>query len=81
MDNIPNKKVFELISDFIVLQSVGGESPRNMVENIGDILFTLNKFYTEQLSKWLHDLLAKEDYPSPRVNNQDKEQFIKSLLK
>ncbi|XP_052096308.1 importin-13-like isoform X1 [Mytilus californianus] len=64
-----------------VLRSVGGESPRSIIENISDILFTLNKVYTEQLAKWLHDLLAKEGYPSPRVNNQDKEQFIKAVLR
>ncbi|VDI21228.1 Hypothetical predicted protein [Mytilus galloprovincialis] len=64
-----------------VLRSVGGESPRSIIENISDILFTLNKCYTELLAKWLHDLLAKEGYPSPRVNNQDKEQFIKAVLR
>lgn len=63
------------------LQAIGGESSRNIIDNIADILFTLNKFYTEQLAKWLHDLLNKEGYPSTRVNNQDKEQFIKSLLR
>lgn len=64
-----------------LLRAIGGESSRNIIDNIADVLFTLNKFYTEQLAKWLHDLLNKEGYPSTRVNNQDKEQFIKSLLR
>jgi hypothetical protein len=68
-------------TNFSIKGHIGGESSRNIIDNIADILFTLNKFYTEQLAKWLHDLLNKEGYPSTRVNNQDKEQFIKSLLR
>lgn len=64
-----------------ILLSIGGESPRSIIENISDILFALNKSYIEQLAKWLHELLSKEGYPSTRVNIQDKDQFIKLLLR
>ncbi|XP_048762818.2 importin-13-like [Ostrea edulis] len=64
-----------------ILRAVGGEVARGLVENLSDIFLMLNKHYPENMLVWMNQLLKQEGYPSPKVNQEDKEAFIKAILR
>ena len=64
-----------------ILICVGGAAPRDSAEVLSDIILTLNKKYCDNLARWLHTLLQREGFPSPRVTMEQKENFIKAILR
>ncbi|KAJ8305632.1 hypothetical protein KUTeg_016177 [Tegillarca granosa] len=64
-----------------ILRAIGGESPRGVVDSLSDVLNALNKFYVEQTSKCMNDIIQTEGYPSNRVTLSDKEYFVKMVLR
>ncbi|EFA09709.1 importin-13 [Tribolium castaneum] len=64
-----------------ILINLGNTAPRSSVEIFSDLLLALNKKYCDNLSRWLNALLAQEDFPSPRISRQQKENFIKLVLR
>lgn len=64
-----------------ILISLGGNGPRAHAELLSEVLLVLNKKYCDNLTRWLHTLLQQEGFPSPRVNMQQKEHFIKMVLR
>ncbi|KAH9499827.1 Importin-13 [Bulinus truncatus] len=64
-----------------IMRAIGGESQRGIIDYIADVIMTLNKHYVTQLALWLNTLVDNEGYPSPRASKQDKENFIKNLLR
>ncbi|XP_050405751.1 importin-13 [Patella vulgata] len=64
-----------------VLQAIGGNSPRGVIEHIADIILYLNKHHFEYLSQWLPAMMEREGYPSAQASKQDKEQFVKNILR
>lgn len=70
-----------MLTLFLNLQAVGGESARGLVENLSDIFLMLNKHYPENMPLWMNQLLKQEGYPSPKVTKADKDIFIKAVLR
>ena len=62
-------------------QAIGGESPRAVVDNMGDIFMALNRHQFEAVSGWLKSAVERPGFPSQRVTQQSKEQFAKKILK
>ncbi|KAH3721182.1 importin-13-like [Dreissena polymorpha] len=64
-----------------IMRAMGGESPRQVMEHISDVLFILCKHYTDLVRLWSQDVVDKEGYPSIRCTRDDKDRFMKSVLK
>lgn len=64
-----------------ILLNIGSTAPRASIETFSDILLALNKKYCDNLSRWLNTLLAQDGFPSPHVTRQQKEAFIKVILR
>ncbi|XP_062578604.1 importin-13-like [Saccostrea cucullata] len=64
-----------------ILRAVGGEAARGLVENLSDVFLMLNKHYPENMPVWMNQLMKQEGYPSPKVNQEDKDAFIKGILR
>lgn len=64
-----------------ILVILGSTAPRSSVDVFSDLLLALNKKYCDNLSRWLNALLAQEDFPSPRISRQQKETFIRLVLR
>lgn len=64
-----------------ILLNLGGATPRSATDVLSDIILSLNKKYCDNLARWLQTLLAQNDFPSPRITSQQKENFIKLVLK
>lgn len=59
----------------------GSTAPRYSMDVFSDIFLVLNKEYCDNLSRWLNTLLSQEGFPSPRISSQQKEAFVKSVLR
>ncbi|CAG5128606.1 unnamed protein product [Candidula unifasciata] len=64
-----------------ILRAIGGESQRGIIDYIADVIMALNKHYVSQLAGWLKLMVDNDGYPSPRASRQDKENFVKNLLR
>ncbi|XP_013776592.1 importin-13-like [Limulus polyphemus] len=64
-----------------VLRIIGGESPRHVVEYMSDILMALNKKYFDNLCRWMSTYLHQQGFPSHRVSTEQKENFVRLILK
>ncbi|XP_022917881.1 importin-13 [Onthophagus taurus] len=64
-----------------ILINIGGAAPRTCSDVLTDLILVLNKKYCDNLARWLHTLLPQEGFPSPRVTMDQKEAFIKSVLR
>lgn len=64
-----------------LLQCIGGESPRSVLEHLSDILLAMNKKHCDNLSRWLQQAIHQDGFPSPRASQEHKEQFVKMVLK
>ncbi|KAL1494258.1 hypothetical protein ABEB36_009882 [Hypothenemus hampei] len=64
-----------------ILLNLGSTGPRTSVDPLSEILLALNKKYCDNLSRWLNGLLTQEDFPSSRINAQQKQMFIKTVLR
>jgi len=64
-----------------IMLSLGGSAPRSVADIFTDVLLALNKKYCDNLSRWLNMQLAQEGFPSPLVTAQQKEHFIKLVLR
>uniref|UniRef100_A0A1B6C273 Importin-13 n=1 Tax=Clastoptera arizonana TaxID=38151 RepID=A0A1B6C273_9HEMI len=64
-----------------MLRCIGGESPRGNVETFAELLLTLNKKYCDNLSRWLQLQLSVEGFPSPKATPDNKQHFIKLVLR
>lgn len=60
---------------------LGSTTPRSSIDLLSDIILALNKKYCDNLSRWLNTLLTQENFPSPRISAQQKDTFIKIVLR
>lgn len=60
---------------------LGNTAPRYSMDIFSDIFLVLNKEYCDNLSRWLNILLSQEGFPSPRITRQQKEVFVKAVLR
>lgn len=83
------RHIFYFYFKYPVLQSkiiawfllIGGETPRQCMDPIIDVLLALNKKYCEDLARWMPSLLSQENFPTSRPSVQEKEQFVQAVLR
>ena len=63
------------------LQAIGGECPRAVVDNVCDVLQSLNKHYSDYSRKWLSDQIMIDGFPNAMVSSQEKETFVRLVLR
>ncbi|XP_021934017.1 importin-13 isoform X2 [Zootermopsis nevadensis] len=64
-----------------LLRCIGGESPRLVMEHLSDLLLALNKKHCDNLCRWLQQAIHQDGFPSVRVSQEQKEHFVKMVLK
>ncbi|KAJ9589083.1 hypothetical protein L9F63_017628 [Diploptera punctata] len=64
-----------------LLRCIGGESPRSALEYLSEILLALNKKHCDNLCRWLQQAIQQDGFPSPRASRENKEHFVKMVLK
>lgn len=64
-----------------VMRAIGGDSPRLIMESVADVLFALSKHYLDQMRVWSEAFINKDGYPSERCSREDKDRFIKGILR
>ncbi|KAF5269678.1 hypothetical protein FQA39_LY08601 [Lamprigera yunnana] len=64
-----------------ILLNLGGSTPRSTADILSDILLVLNKKYCDSLYTWLNIQLRQEGFPSQLVTMQQKENFMKIVLR
>ncbi|KAG8185093.1 hypothetical protein JTE90_029705 [Oedothorax gibbosus] len=79
MLNVVNSQGEMLIRQ--VMKVIGGDSPRSIVEYMPDILMAFNKKYFDNLCRWLVPFTQEDGFPSPKVNQRQKEEFARQVLK
>lgn len=62
------------------LNCIGVLTPRTQVDIFGDIFIAFNKKYPAELVVWIK-ILELDSFPTPQVSQQDKEQFMKSIIR
>ena len=60
---------------------IGGESARSFTEYYVDIIFALNKKYFDNLRQWLQDMVNMDNFPTPNVTKEQKNQFAQMILR
>lgn len=66
---------------FMYYWLIGGAAPRYAVEPMTDLLLVLNKKYCDNLARWLNNYLSQDGFPSPKITKEQKEVFIKTVLR
>ncbi|RXM31433.1 hypothetical protein EOD39_7010 [Acipenser ruthenus] len=64
-----------------VLEGIGGQSSRTLVDQFAEILFALNKHCFSYLSLWLKEVLQRPGFPSSRVTQEQKNTFTQQILR
>jgi hypothetical protein len=66
-----------------VFAVIGGtfDSPRNNVELMADLLLALNQKHFENSCRWLHSLVHRPAFPTNRISKEQKETFVKQLVR
>ncbi|CAH0554758.1 unnamed protein product [Brassicogethes aeneus] len=64
-----------------LILTLGTTALRTAVDVYCEIFLALNKKYCDNLGRWLGATLAQEGFPTPRINAQQKEHFMKSILR
>ncbi|KAG9350967.1 hypothetical protein JZ751_024856 [Albula glossodonta] len=64
-----------------VLEAIGGQSSRSLMDQFADVLFSLNKHCFALLTVWLKEVLQPPGFPSSRVSAEQKETFSQQILR
>nr|XP_010298595.1 PREDICTED: importin-13-like [Balearica regulorum gibbericeps] len=64
-----------------VLEGVGGQASRSLMDHFAEILFALNKHCFSYLSVWIKEAMQQDGFPSARVNPEQKETFSQQILR
>ncbi|XP_064604586.1 importin-13-like [Liolophura sinensis] len=64
-----------------LLRCIGGSSPRGVMDHMADVLLSVCKAHTQHIHKWLEVMVDKEGYPSIRLQKEDKQKFIKNIMR
>ncbi|TNN81502.1 Importin-13 [Liparis tanakae] len=64
-----------------ILQAVGGEAPRSLMEHFSEVLLSLNRNCPALLSQWLKETLLTPGFPSAQVSTEQKHTFRQQLLR
>uniref|UniRef100_A0A672TBQ0 Importin-13 n=1 Tax=Sinocyclocheilus grahami TaxID=75366 RepID=A0A672TBQ0_SINGR len=64
-----------------VLEAIGGQSSRSLMDQFAEVLFCLNKHCFALLTVWLKEALRSPGFPSSRVSNEQKDTFSQQVLR
>lgn len=64
-----------------ILQAIGGQSSRNLMDQFAEVLFSLNKHCFGLLTVWLKEALQSPGFPSSRVSAEQKDTFSQQVLR
>ncbi|ESO93597.1 hypothetical protein LOTGIDRAFT_189780 [Lottia gigantea] len=81
-ENLPIKQVIKENGHLLVdriLQAIGGNSPRGVIEYIADVILCLNKYHFEFSHQWLSAMIEQDGYPSLHAPKKEKEIFVKTI--
>ncbi len=65
----------------MVIQAIGGESPRAVIDSMADVFLALNKHHLSLQRKLLADIAQQDGFPTPRATKQEKELFASRVIK
>lgn len=81
-DFLTHSSLLKRLSGFISpLQGIGGQASRNLMDQLAEILFALNKHCFSYLSVWIKDVMQQDGFPSARVTPEQKEIFSQQILR
>ncbi|UJR22249.1 hypothetical protein I4U23_025310 [Adineta vaga] len=63
----------------ILLQCIGGASPRHLIESLFLPLFTLSKTYIQWATHWVQQCLNDPNFPTPSAKRHHREALLKIL--
>ncbi|KFZ54759.1 Importin-13, partial [Antrostomus carolinensis] len=64
-----------------VLEGIGGQASRSLMDHFAEILFALNKHCFSHLSVWIKEAMQQDGFPSARVSPEQKETFSQQILR
>ncbi|KAM9691736.1 importin-13 isoform 2-T2 [Dama dama] len=64
-----------------VLEAIGGQASRSLMDCFADILFALNKHCFSLLSVWIKEALQAPGFPSTRLSPEQKDTFSQQILR
>ncbi|XDV41239.1 hypothetical protein PO909_010136 [Leuciscus waleckii] len=64
-----------------VLEAIGGQSSRSLMDQFAEVLFCLNKHCFALLTVWLKEALRSPGFPSSRVSDEQKDTFSQQVLR
>ncbi|XP_025942489.1 importin-13 isoform X2 [Apteryx rowi] len=64
-----------------VLEGIGGQASRSLMDHFAEILFALNKHCFSYLSIWIKEAMQQDGFPSARVSPEQKETFSQQILR
>ncbi|ERE85113.1 importin-13-like protein [Cricetulus griseus] len=64
-----------------VLEAIGGQASRSLMDCFADILFSLNKHCFSLLSMWIKEALQPPGFPSARLSPEQKDTFSQQILR
>uniref|UniRef100_A0A8D2IJ67 Importin-13 n=1 Tax=Urocitellus parryii TaxID=9999 RepID=A0A8D2IJ67_UROPR len=64
-----------------VLEAIGGQASRSLMDCFADILFALNKHCFSLLSLWIKEALQPPGFPSARLSPEQKDTFSQQILR
>ncbi|MBW02762.1 Importin-13, partial [Eschrichtius robustus] len=64
-----------------VLEAIGGQASRSLMDCFADILFALNKHCFSLLSVWIKEALQSPGFPSARLSPEQKDTFSQQILR
>ncbi|GAA6103103.1 importin-13 isoform X1 [Tachysurus ichikawai] len=64
-----------------VLEAIGGQSSRSLMDQFAEVLFSMNKHCFSLLTVWLKEALQSPGFPSSRVSDEQKDTFSQQVLR
>ncbi|XP_065125019.1 importin-13 [Paramisgurnus dabryanus] len=64
-----------------LLEGAGGESPRSLIEDYAEVLFSMSCNCPGVLSLWLREVLLLPGFPSSHLTVEHKERFCQQILR
>ncbi|XP_066533731.1 importin-13 [Hoplias malabaricus] len=64
-----------------VLEAIGGQSSRSLMDQFAEVLFSMNKHCFGLLTVWLKEALQSPGFPSSRVSDEQKDTFSQQVLR
>lgn len=64
-----------------VVQGVGGQAPRSLMEYFAEVLLCLNRHCHSPMTVWLQEVMLIPNFPSARVSMEQKQTFSQQILR